>query len=236
MRFKRPSVRYSDTPAPVTPYQAAQQAWDERIGSARVQAYNWRVMAFGSLALLFIMAAGLLWQSTRSTLVPYIVEVDREGGARAVGPAREAQRPGDGQIGHHLSTFIHNVRSLSIDPIVLRDNWNSAYHYVTPRGAALLNEYARANDPFIRVGRESVAIQITSVVRASQTSFQLRWIERTYTNGVLTATARWTAMLSFVLQPPTTQELIHKNPLGIYVDGLDWSKELDTGRNSGDPQ
>ena len=28
MRFKRPQVRYSDTPEPVTPYQAAAQVWD----------------------------------------------------------------------------------------------------------------------------------------------------------------------------------------------------------------
>ena len=36
MLFKRPQVRYSDTPEPVTPYQAAAQVWDNRIGSARV--------------------------------------------------------------------------------------------------------------------------------------------------------------------------------------------------------
>ena len=29
-----------------SPYQKAKSAWDERIGSARVQAYNWRAMAF----------------------------------------------------------------------------------------------------------------------------------------------------------------------------------------------
>jgi type IV secretion system protein VirB5 len=49
--FKRPSVHYGRTPAPVTPYQKAAQAWDDRIGSARVQARNWRLMAFGSLTL-----------------------------------------------------------------------------------------------------------------------------------------------------------------------------------------
>ena len=49
--FKRPSVHYGRTSAPVTPYQKAAQVWDERIGSARVQAKNWRLMAFGSLIL-----------------------------------------------------------------------------------------------------------------------------------------------------------------------------------------
>ena len=44
MLFKRPQVRYSDTPEPVTPYQAAAQVWDQRIGSARVQAKNWQAL------------------------------------------------------------------------------------------------------------------------------------------------------------------------------------------------
>ena len=51
MRFKKPQVRYADTPQPATPYQAAGQVWDERIGSPRVQAKNWRLMAFGCLIL-----------------------------------------------------------------------------------------------------------------------------------------------------------------------------------------
>ena len=49
MVFRRPSVRYSRTPRPQTPFQKAAQVWDARIGSARVQAKNWRLMAFGCL-------------------------------------------------------------------------------------------------------------------------------------------------------------------------------------------
>ena len=49
--FKRPTVRYGRTPEPETPYQRAAQVWDDRIGSARVQAKNWRLAFFGTLAL-----------------------------------------------------------------------------------------------------------------------------------------------------------------------------------------
>ena len=49
--FRRASVRYGRAPESETPYQKAAQVWDERIGSARVQAKNWRLMAFGSLVL-----------------------------------------------------------------------------------------------------------------------------------------------------------------------------------------
>ncbi len=79
--FKRPSVHYGRTPAPVTPYQKAAQVWDERIGSARVQAKNWRLMAFGSLILSAGLASGLVWQSTQGSITPWVVEVDRLGQA-----------------------------------------------------------------------------------------------------------------------------------------------------------
>jgi len=61
MTFKRAGLRYGETPEPVTPYQKAAQVWDERIGSSRVQAHNWRLMALGSLVLSLILAAILLW-------------------------------------------------------------------------------------------------------------------------------------------------------------------------------
>ena len=66
--FRRPSVHYGRTPEAVTPYQKAAQVWDERIGSARIQARNWRLMAFGSLLLSGGLAAALVWQSTQGTI------------------------------------------------------------------------------------------------------------------------------------------------------------------------
>lgn len=228
MRFKRPQVRYADTPQPATPYQAAEQLWDERIGSARVQARNWRLMAFGCLALALLMAAGLVWRSAQSIVTPYVVEVDHGGQVRAVGEAATPYRANDAQIAHHLARFLSLVRSLSIDPVVVRQNWLDAYDYTTDRGAAVLNEYARANDPFARIGRETVTVQINSVVRASDASFQVRWTERRYVNGAAAGVERWTAVVSIVLQTPRTEERLRRNPLGIYVTGLSWSRELDS--------
>ena len=226
MLLRRSSVRYAHTPLLDTPYQKAHQLWDDRIGSARVQAKNWRLMAFGTLALAFLMAGGLLWQSTRSIIRPYIVEVDSQGAVRAIGSAAEIYRPNDARIGHDLQQFLRDVRSLSLDPIVLRDNWLEAYNYVTARGAATLNEYAREKNPFALVGRVSSTVEFTSVVRASDNSFQLRWIEHTYLNGAVSTVEHWTAIVSYVVHPPKDEETLRKNPLGIYVDGLDWSREM----------
>ncbi|HLP68743.1 MAG TPA: VirB8/TrbF family protein, partial [Rhizobium sp.] len=85
--FRRPATHYGKTPQPETPYQKAAQLWDERIGSARVQAKNWRLMAFGSLVLSGGFAAALVWQSVQGTVVPWVVQVDKLGQAQTVAAA-----------------------------------------------------------------------------------------------------------------------------------------------------
>ena len=224
--FKRPAVHYGKTPQPETPYQRAAQVWDERIGSARVQAKNWRYMAFGSLILSAGFAAALVWQSARGTVVPWVVQVDRLGQAQAVAPATADYRPTDPQVAWHLGRFIEQVRSIPADPIIVRQNWLRAYEWTTDRGAAALNDYARANDPFTKVGKQQVAVEVSSVIRASPDSFRVAWAERHYENGQFSTTQRWTAILTIAVQPPRDAERLKANPLGIYVNAINWSREV----------
>jgi type IV secretion system protein TrbF len=224
--FKRPAVHYGKTPEPETPYERAAQVWDERIGSARVQAKNWRIMAFGSLALSAGFAGALVYQSARGTIVPWVVQVDKLGQAQAIAPATAEFRPTDPQIAWHLGRFIEQVRSIPADPIIVRQNWLRAYDWTTDRGAAALNDYARTNDPFTKVGKQQIAVEVSSVIRASPDSFRVAWIERRYENGQLSATERWSAILTIVVQPPRDAERLKANPLGIYVNAISWSREI----------
>jgi type IV secretion system protein TrbF len=224
--FRRPAVRYGKTPVPETPHQRAGQVWDERIGSARVQARNWRLAFFGTLVLSGGLAAGLVWHSARGTITPWVVQVDKLGQAQAVAPALADYRPTDPQIAWHLSRFIDEVRGIPADPIVLRQNWLEAYNYVTDKGALALNDYARASDPFSKVGKFQVSVEVSSVIRASDDSFRVSWTERRYVDEALAATERWSAILTIVLETPTDADRLKKNPLGVYIHALNWSKEL----------
>ncbi|MEQ1889361.1 MAG: conjugal transfer protein TrbF [Alphaproteobacteria bacterium] len=224
--FKRHSVRYSKTPEPETPYQKAAQVWDERIGSARVQAKNWRLMAFGSLLLSAGLATGLVWQSARGTIVPWVVQVDRLGEAQAIAPAEADYRPTDPQVAWHLARFIEQVRAIPADPIIVRQNWLRAYDFTSDRGALALNDLARANDPFTKVGKVQLAVEVSSVIRASPDSFRVAWIERRYENGQIAGTERWTAILTITIQQPRDAERLRKNPLGVFVNAINWSKEM----------
>lgn len=229
MAFRRPEAHYGESPPAETPYQKAGQVWDERIGSARVQARNWRLMAIGLLGALALSTGALAWRSLQSSVVPYIVEVDARGAVRALAPAAEPYDPTDAQIAYHLSQFIQNFRALSVDPVVVRQNWLKAYDTVTDRAAVTLNTFARENDPFADIGRRSRTVEVVSVVRMTETSFQARWLEKTYEGGALTGARRYTGQFTLTRQVPRDAETLRANPLGIYIHSLNWGEDLVTG-------
>ena len=224
--FNRSSIRYGRTPEPETPYQRAAQVWDDRIGSARVQARNWRLAFFGTLALSSGLTVGLIWQGARGTIVPWVVQVDKFGEAQAVAPADAGYNPTDPQIAFHLARFIEQVRAIPADPIIVRENWLRAYDFTTDKGALALSDYARANDPFAKIGKEQVAVDVASVIRASADSFRVAWTERHYQDGSLAETTRWSAILTIAVQTPRTPDALRKNPLGLFINAINWSKEL----------
>src|SRR3546814_354616 len=193
------------------------------VHSVRVQASNWRLMAFGCLGLTTRLSGGLLWQSLQSRVVPYVVEVDRLGEARAVSPADTAYQPTDPQIAWFLSRFIADVRGRSLDPVLMRQNWLAAYDFTTKRGAVFLGDYARTSDPFADVGTRTVSVQVTSVVRASDRSFQVKWIETAFERGSPAGTSPYNAILTVELRSPNAAGTLRKNPLAPYVATIDRS-------------
>jgi type IV secretory pathway TrbF-like protein len=220
------SSRLSKTPEPETPYRQAQQLWDNRMGSSLAHARNWRTAAFCSLGLAGAMAAGVVVLALRPAAVPFVIEASDTGEARLVGPATSAYEPSDAQLSWHIARFIEMVRGLPSDAIVVRQNWLRAYDWATQGGAQVLNAMAEEDDPFAKVGKQTVAVEVLSVVRASPTSFQLRWRESTYNAGTLVHVERYTGVATVVIDPPSTPERLQKNPLGLYIHGLTWSRDL----------
>jgi len=161
MKWKRNQSKFGKTPIPETPYQRAGQKEDRRLGRANARGNRWCLAFCGAMGLAALSTSGLIYQSAQASIVPWVVEVDESGAVKASGPAHTNFKPSDAQIAHQLARFISNVRSVSIDPVVLRDNW--------------LNAYNNENDPFADIGQRSVTVDVTSIVRSSEDSFEVRW-------------------------------------------------------------
>src|ERR1700682_6856802 len=60
-------------------YLKARQEWDERYADLVLGKRNWQITAAGMMAITLVLAVGMVWVSTRSKFVPYVVEVDKLG-------------------------------------------------------------------------------------------------------------------------------------------------------------
>lgn len=220
--FSRARQALSSVPE-ATPYQRAGQAWDDRTGLALAHARNWRRMAAANFALAAFLGAGWWVQAERAVVKPFVVEVSEWGETQRITAIDGRYQPNEAQIGHALAAWVRDVRSKSIDPIVIRQNWLRAYDLLTPKAAAFLNAWAQTHDPFAELGREAVNVEILNVVRRSERTFDLQWRETRYVNGQRASAERWRALITTRLQPPRTEAELLKNPLGLKIEDVSWT-------------
>ena len=155
--------------------------------------------------------------------MPWVVQVDNLGQAQPVAPATPTiARP----IRRSPSPrALHRAGPLDpADAIIVRQNWLRAYDFTT-EAARWRSTTMPANDPFTKVGSSRSRSRVSSVIRASPSSFRVAWIERRYQDGSLASTERWSAIPPSPCSRRATPTL-RKNPLGIYVNAINWSKEL----------
>jgi type IV secretion system protein TrbF len=208
-----------------TPYQRAGQVWDDRMGLSLAHARNWRRLAMANLALAGFLGAGWWVQADRAVVKPFVVEVSDWGETQRITALDGRYAPSEAQVGYALAGWIRDVRSKSIDPIVIRQNWLRAYHLLTPKAAGFLNAWAQANDPFAEVGREAVTVEILNVVKRSDRSFDLQWRETRFVNGQSAGAERWRALITTGTQPPRTEADLMKNPLGLTIEDISWTPD-----------
>lgn len=224
--FRRPNDRYGSSAPIESPYHRAAQEWDNRIGSAAVQAKNWRLAAFGAIGLAALALGGFIYQSSHTTIATYVVPVDKYGRPGRIELADKAYSPTTAETGYFLADWIQLTRSKSIDPIVIRDNWTKAYRFVAGPAIGQLNDYAKGHDPFANAGSQAVNIQIVSVLPRSPNTYQVQWRETTFDQGVSSAAANWTGLLTVKIDPPKDEAELRANPLGIFITSFQWSQEL----------
>lgn len=226
MGFPERTKPYEGNVIPESKYQQGAKEWDERIGSARVQAYNWRIAAFlfGALAILLAVILGVV--ASNKQVETYVVPVDSAGRIGEVKLLGNAYEPSKAEIGYFLSEFVKKIRSKSIDPVVMRKNWTEAYNYISLEAKAALDEYAREAKPLSDIGREARSVEIRNIVQRSPDTFQIAWQEKQFVKGQLMGTRYYTGVFTVAMEKPKTAAEIHQNPLGIKITSMTWDQEF----------
>lgn len=211
------------------PYLAARREWDERYGEFITRARNWRTMAVISALVALIATGGMLWQSARSRVVPFVVLVDSLGRPIASGLAEQASVGDDRLRRAVIQDWIENVRMVTTDGIAQRRAIDHVYAYIASgtNAQAFISDFYRNDPPFKRAQTGTVSVEVKSVLPTSDRTFEVDWIEtaRDLFGGVK-STDHWKGSFTIAVNAPTEERQARINPLGLYVTASSWAKVL----------
>ena len=211
------------------PYARAAAAWDDRIGSARVQARNWRYIAFASMVLALISTTGAVVLGIKKQVATYVVEVDKAGMPGRITLASEPYQPATAQVGYFVGEVVRLVRERPLDPVVMRQQWTKAYQFLAGQAVNAMNEYAATDTGMKSLpgeGATARTVEISSILQKANDTYQVRWVETTYSNGIRRSREEYTGLFQVKLMPPRDEADSFKNPIGVYITNFTWSREF----------
>ncbi len=215
------------------PYLQGWREWDERYADLVIGKRNWQLAAGGLLVLGIILAAGMVWLSSHSRYVVYAVQVDKLGYALAQAqPLTAASVPDvvERIERYEVASYIHQARSVSSDPQE-QQALNSLLAHT--RGAAdhFLDDYyhsdGASHNPFQIAQKQTVSVQIDSILKLSGRSYEVRWteVQRDLNGAAVGLPTHWEADLQTEIVPPGNGDAIVSNPLGFYVTSITWTEQ-----------
>lgn len=212
-----------------TVYVRTRREWDARMGSAVIQAKNWRINSLVLAALLSASMVANVYLGRQPKVVPHVIEVDALGEVAYRGPAGETSasyKPSEALVRYQLRRWIDLTRTVSSDNVLLKRNWIDAYKMLTPAGNTRMTEWVAANDPFKRAQTETTAVEILGAVPITADSWQIDWRETLWDKygQSIGKPVVWRAMLKIVLQPPETRQQMVDNPLGLFIEEFHWDR------------
>lgn len=212
----------------LSPYDRARREWDNRIGTARVQSFHWRVVALASLCTTLGLAVGLVHVSAHREVKTFIVELDKAGQPPRVTLADGLYTPTSAQMSYGVRHVVRLVRERSLDPVVVRNNWQEAYGFLAGEAILTMNAYAAADPPFRAIDGQLLTrtVAISNVLQKSKRTFQVRWVETDYIGGVNQQPQTFSGLFETDVIPPRDEAQVFRNPLGIYVVSFSWSREF----------
>jgi type IV secretory pathway TrbF-like protein len=209
------------------PYLAACREWDERYGEFITRARNWRTVAMISALAGLLATGGIVWQSARSHVVPFVVLIDSLGRPVASGLAEQTSVGDDRLRRAVLQDWLEGLRLVTTDGIAQRRAIDRVYAHIASgtNAQAFISEFYRNDPPFKRAQTGTVSVEAKSVLSTSDRSFEVDWIETSrdlYGN----VNYHWKGSFIVALNPPTEERQARINPLGLYVTAASWAKVL----------
>lgn len=135
---------------------------------------------------------------------------------------KEVYNPDDNSIIYFINAFVQKNISLPRDLIVYKNNRIESNYFLTTNAKKKLDTYLEDYGyPALIEINQVIDVEISSTLRLTDKTFQVRWIESRFdkNNNLLTKTNH-VGLFKYSIGKPKSKEAILYNPLGILITDL----------------
>ena len=213
------------------PYLDARREWNAQFGRQVAERNSWRMVALFALLLALLSLGGLLTLGASTKVVPYVAVIDDLGNPIAQGSATSTGVADPRVIRAVIGDFFNNFRSVTTDGYAQKERIRRVYALLSIADPSyrVMNEHFQNEewDPFVRAKEKTVSIELSSILELSSNTYQVEWseIERNRTGEVLNR-HEYQAALTIKQADELSGTALLKNPLGLYVTHISWTKRI----------
>ena len=218
------------------PYLNARRAWNGHTQGEVSARQMWQVVGILGLLIGLAGVGGIIHIGSQSKFVPYVYEVDKHGETRAVGPVEKASPVDLRIVRAAVGNFINDARVVTPDVALQRKAVFRVFSMLSIKdpATAFMNEWMNGtaeSSPFKRAQKETVSVEIVTVLPQTPETWQIDWMETTRDRqGIaIGQPSRMRALVTTYIVVPTaktTEAQQANNPAGIYVREFSWSKQI----------
>lgn len=198
--------------------ESARREWDKRTGKYLNSLKMWQILAILSISGLMISLyyMGKYIQSPR--LLPYVVLEKQDGSVTFQGMLTAQKLTiNDAVVQNYLSRFITDLRSISSDVVVLKNNLADLYTIASPNAQRQLTEYINTSKPWLKSAQEiHVDIRFTLFQHVTDKTWLVQWIEEVRDKGMLKESKALSGSFTYTQDIIQTEMQAVKNPTGLF--------------------
>lgn len=208
--FKEPPhSRYSDV--------LLNQHWHLKQSETRNKLY---------LALIGLCVIGTIFVTVTSSYKTYVVRVnDTTGAVELEGQLKQTNyTPQQAEIRYYLWQTIRNIRTVPLDPVLYRQNWEVAAHFMSETASNKLSAFMAKDDQTKKLGHSTVQPEMVSMqlYPGTNNTYQVRWVEDEFsiTGNPTDKKTHYVGLFMVTTIPPAKESDILVNPLGITIQDM----------------
>ena len=207
---------------------------NSRKGAAdEIQRLNWHIRIRTAIILvelinIIMLSAVALYLGQLPKSQPWVVELTSDGETTYkadVVSALASWSPSDATQRYFVSHYISEMRTVSTDNNVNKQNANSVYARSVNSATEQVNLWYTQNNPITRAKNEYVLIPLDemAVVRYSANQWKVTWRETSYrtSDKEIFADQQIEAIITVEFYLPDTERRRRENPIGMYVSNIE---------------